>query len=97
GNPISFNALAKPIPWIRPNIKTIRILQGFNSENKIFSTATKHIDRAMMGSVIAEETTIIFFMLSASVTECATVNAVACQRIVFILLLNKHKADTNKM
>jgi hypothetical protein len=51
----------------------------------------------MIGSVIAEGITIMFFILSASVTECATVKAVACQRIVFILLLNKHRADTNKI
>ena len=75
GKPISFNELAKPIPCINPNRKTSNIRQGFNSLRMIFSTATKTIDNAMIGSTTGGGATMIFFMLNASAMVCATVNA----------------------
>ena len=45
GNPISFNALAKPIPCINPNMNTMMIRQAFNSVSKIFSIATNKMDK----------------------------------------------------
>ena len=51
----------------------------------------------MIGSTTALGATIKFFIDSASVIECATVNAVACHRIILILLLNKHRPVTNKI
>ena len=55
------------------------------------------MDKAITGSTTAEGAIIIFFMLNAKVIECATVNAVACQRITYILLLNKQRLITNKI
>lgn len=81
GKPISFKELAKPIPWINPNKNTNPILQGLSSAINIFSTATKSIDKAIIGSTTALGATIIFFILSANVMECATVKAVACHKI----------------
>lgn len=97
GKPISFSELAKPNPCINPNKNTNKIRQGFSSLNSKFSIATNKIDSAMMGSTIAGGATRMFFMLRANVIECATVNAVACHRITFTLLLNKHRPITNKI
>ena len=51
----------------------------------------------MIGSTNAPGAITIFFMLRASVMECATVKAVACQMMVFILVLNRHSPTTNKI
>ena len=58
GNPISFNELAKPSPWINPNKNTNKIRQTFSSFNSKFSIATNKIDSAIMGSTIALGATI---------------------------------------
>ena len=97
GRPISFNELAKPIPWIRPKRKTSNKRQAFNLLIRIFSTETKTIDNAIIGSTIGLGTTKIFFILRAKVMECATVNAVACQSIGFILVLNKQSPVTKSI
>lgn len=97
GNPISLRALAKPIPCIRPNIKTINMRHALSLVISKFSTATNKIDKAIIGSTTALGATIIFFIDSANVIECATVNAVACQRITLIFLLNKQRPVTNKI
>ena len=77
GNPISFNELAKPNPCTNPNKKTNNMRQGFSSLSMIFSIATKTMDKAMMGSTISDGATMIFFMLNASATVWASVNAEA--------------------
>src|ERR1700733_9265393 len=97
GKPISFSELAKPIPCIRPNIKTIRTRHGFNWVNNIFSTATNKMEREMIGSTTAPGAMIMLFMLNASVMECATVNAVACQRMVLILVLRRQRLTTKSI
>lgn len=97
GSPISFRELAKPIPWIRPNMKTSKMRHGFNSVSNRFSTATNKIDKAIIGSTTALGATIMLFMLSANVMECATVKAVACHKITFTLLLSKHRPTTKSM
>jgi len=97
GKPISFSELANPIPCTRPNKNTSKILQGFSFVKSMFSNATNKMESAIIGSTTALGATIIFFILKASVMECATVNAVACQSIVLILLLKKHSPITNKI
>jgi hypothetical protein len=97
GKPISLRALAKPIPCTRPKINTMAIRQAFNSFNKIFSIATNMMDKAINGSTISAGSFIIPFMLKASVIVCATVNAVACQRIVLNFVFKRQRLITNKI
>jgi len=54
GRPISFNALAKPIPWIIPKKKIIINRQAFTLLWTIFSIDAKRIDKAIRGSTIFE-------------------------------------------
>ena len=75
GKPISFNELANPIPCISPNKNTSITLHGFNSLRIKFSSATNTMDKAMIGSITGLGATMIPFILSASETVCATVNA----------------------
>ena len=97
GKPISFNALAKPIPCINPNIKTISMRHGLSLVINKFSMAINKIDNAIMGSTTAPGATIKPFIDSASVMECATVNAVACHNMVLTFVLNKQRPVTNKI
>ena len=46
----------------------------------MFSIATYAIDRAINGSTIRGDTETRPYMLRPSVIECATVNALTCQR-----------------
>ena len=75
GKPISFKELAKPSPCIKPKEKTSRMRQGFNSVSIIFSTATKTMDNAIIGSIKGLGATMIFFILKASAMLWATVKA----------------------
>jgi len=71
--------------------------QGFSSVRIKFSIATNNMDNAMIGSTTAGGATMMFFMLNARVIECATVNAVACHRIVFIRVLSKQSPATKRI
>jgi len=84
GKPISFRALANPIPCISPNKKITPILVAFNLVEKMFSNATYKIDSAIKGSTTSVDGLIIFYIDKPSVTVCATVKAVACHKITFI-------------
>jgi hypothetical protein len=55
------------------------------------------MDKEMIGSTTALGAMIMLFILSASVSECATVNAVACQRIVLILVLRRQRLITKSI
>ena len=97
GKPISFNELANPMPCISPNINTKKIRHALSFAINKFSMATNKMDKAITGSTTALGATIIFFIDKASVMECATVKAVACHRMVLILLFNKQRPVTNKI
>jgi hypothetical protein len=63
----------------------------------MFSIATNIIESEMIGSTTSPGRTTIFFMLNASVIECAMVNAVACHRIVLISFASRQIPMINKI
>jgi hypothetical protein len=62
-----------------------------------FSTATKQIDKAIIGSTRSGGATMMFFILKARVIVCAMVKALACQMMVDIFVLNKQSEMTNRI
>ncbi len=87
--PVSFNALAKPNPWINPNINTISKLYFMLGVFTIFWSAVIKIENAIKGSTIALWVATKPAALNPSVMLCATVNVAHCITIDLSVLLKK--------
>ena len=90
------SAPPKPSPCSKPNANTSSGRRQWNPRVAMFSMATATIDSAISGSTIDARASTAPVATSASVSACATVNALTCHASAVSDAADRNSPATNK-